>query len=77
MGFGRGWELERGIQEPPGRLAGSDGLPATGVRPQLCRVSGMTQSGSATSALLVMERRAMTFSILVCIDNLRDTTLHL
>ena len=35
-----------------GRLAGSDGLQATGVRPRLRRVFGMAQSGSATTVLL-------------------------
>ena len=34
-----------------GRLAGSAGLQATGVKPRLRRVSGMAQSGSATTAL--------------------------
>ena len=49
-----------------GRLAGSPGLQATGVRPRLRRVSGMTQSGAATTALRwpVQDNALLTISTL-------------
>ena len=47
----------------------------------VCGVRGLRGGGCGVRGVngvgIVMERRAMTFSILGFIDNLRDTTLHL